>query len=197
MADPLYLSVWFPEFGEAEMMPRLLCVLRQFPFSAARPGVTAVAVHPVSWSEPTILERQFKPTGVQPEEVIEIAADLLHGDYAYVLEAHWDLWAPDERGQWGLAPRRAQFIAHGAEFEDATFEENGHVQVDFGLDTPFLFEEVELDPQAAERVRVNVAKLVAFTIAVEKNCGVRGRVLWSESESNLALKLIARLQQTQ
>jgi len=31
---------------------------------------------------------------------------------------------------------------------------------------------------------------------VEKNCGVTGRVLWSESEENLAQKLIARLQQT-
>jgi hypothetical protein len=46
-------------------------------------------------------------------------------------------------------------------------------------------------------LRTNIAKLVAFSAAVEKNCGVSGRVLWSESEENLAQKLIARLQQTQ
>ena len=50
MADPLYLSLWFPRFRESDIMPRLLSVLRQFLFSASRPGVTAVAVHPVSWS---------------------------------------------------------------------------------------------------------------------------------------------------
>jgi hypothetical protein len=197
MADPLYLSVWFPQFGEAEMMPRLECVLRQFPFSPARPGVTNVAVHPASWSEPTILERQFKPDGVKPEEAVQIAADLLHGDYAYEFEAHWDLWLPNERGEWTQEARAVQIILHGLEFEDATCEENGHIQVDFGLDAPFLFENVDLDPEAAERVRFNIAKLVAFVMAVEKNCGVSGRVLWSESESNLAQKLITRLQQTQ
>ena len=36
-----------------------------------------------------------------------------------------------------------------------------------------------------------------FTIAVEKNCGITGRVLWSESEENLAQKLISRLQKVQ
>jgi len=30
---------------------------------------------------------------------------------------------------------------------------------------------------------------------VQKNCKLSGRVLWSESESNLAQKLIAQLQQ--
>jgi hypothetical protein len=39
-----------------------------------------------------------------------------------------------------------------------------------------------------------VQKLVAFTQAVEQNCGITGRVLWSESDENLAQKLIARVQ---
>jgi hypothetical protein len=39
-----------------------------------------------------------------------------------------------------------------------------------------------------------VLKLVEFTQRVEKNAGVRGRLLWSESEETLAQKLIARLQ---
>jgi hypothetical protein len=38
---------------------------------------------------------------------------------------------------------------------------------------------------------------VSFTAAVEKNCGISGRLLWSESEENLAQKLIARLQGVQ
>jgi hypothetical protein len=69
--------------------------------------------------------------------------------------------------------------------------------VDFGLDTPFLQEEVQLTPFIEQRVRANVQKLVDFTAKVEKNCGISGRVLWSESEENLAQKLISRLQKVQ
>jgi hypothetical protein len=194
--DPLYLSLWFPQFAEAEMMPRLACVLQQFPFSPAHPGVWSIAVHPVSWGEATILERRFKPE-LKPEDAVEVAADLLHADYAYVFEAWWDLWTPGESGPWTLAPCRVEFIAQGMEFEEGDYEHSGHIQLDFGLDTPFLFEGVELTGLVEQRVRANVQKLVEFTSAVEKNCGVSARVLWSESEENLAQKLMARLQKVQ
>lgn len=196
MADPLYLSLWFPNVTESDMMPRLLSVVRQFMLSAARPGIGAVAVHPVSWSEPTILERRFRP-GIDPGQAIAIVGDLPHPDYAYVVEGYWDLWVPsEETGEWVVEPRPVQFIAQGLEFDDGAYQESGHIQVDFGLDTPFLFDDVELDDTTEPRVRANVQKLVNFTNAVEKNCGISGRVLWSESEENLAQKLISRLQKT-
>jgi hypothetical protein len=69
--------------------------------------------------------------------------------------------------------------------------------VDFGLDTPFLYEESDFTSALEQRIKSNVQKLVNFTSAVEKNCGVSGRVLWSESEDNLAQKLIERLQKVQ
>jgi hypothetical protein len=197
MADPLYLSLWFPHFREADFMLRLLSVVRQFLFSAARPGVTAVAVHPVSWSEPTILERRFHP-GIDPGQAIAIAADMLHDDYAYLLEGYWDLWVQGEGGgEWIVEPRQVQFIAHGLEFDEGIYQESGHIQVDFGLDTPFLFEGLDVSETSEPRIRANVQKLINFSNAVEKNCGVTGRVLWSESEENLAQKLIARLQKVQ
>lgn len=196
MADPLYLSVWFPDFEEPAMLPRILAVIKEFPFSAVRPGITDVAVHPVSWAEPSILERQFNP-GIQPVEAMEVISDLLHADYAYVFRAYWDLWRADASGAWSKGPHEVSFTAHGLAFEDGTFEENGHILVDFGLDTDFLFEEVEFTGEAEEHIRENVALLIAFTLAVEKNSGIRGRVLWSESEENLAQKLVARLQRTQ
>ena len=197
MADPLYLSVWFPSFPPSEMMPRLLSVARQFPFSSSRPGITFLAVHPVSWSEPTILERRFRP-GLDLEQALAIAGELLHEDYAYLLEAQWDLWTrQDDGAEWRLEPQPVKFIAQGMNFEDGAFEQSGHVQVDFDLDAPFLFEDVQLDHMSEARVRANVQKLIEFTSAVEKNCGISGRVLWSESEETLAQKLIARLQTVQ
>lgn len=196
MADPLYLSVWFPDSDESTMMVRALSVLKEFPYSTMRPGISAVAVHPISWAEPTILERQFNP-GIQPIEAVEVVSDLLHGDYAYVFETHWDLWVVGPGGAWSQQPQLVRFITHGPEFEEGTFEQDGHVQVDFGLDTDFLFEDVHFTPESEQHIRENVAILIAFTLAVEKNSGIRGRVLWSESDENLAQKLVARLQKTQ
>jgi len=194
MGDSLYLSLWFPSFDESEILPRTVSVLRQIPFSAARDGVTYAAIQPVSWSEPTFLERRFRP-GVAPEEAVAEVAEFLHDDYAYIFEAYWDLWTPPEGAEkWALEPSLVRLTAHGMEFEERSAEETGHIQIDFGLDTSFLHEEVELRGEAERNVRSNVHKLVEFTAQVEKNAGATGRLLWSESEENLAQKLINRLQ---
>jgi hypothetical protein len=197
MADSLFLSLWFSSFDETDILPRMLSVLHQFPFSPQRPGVTYIALQPVSWNEPTVLERKFAP-GISPEEAILVASDLLHDDYAYVFEAFWDLWSPQESSpQWSLRPSQVRFIAHGLEFDEAVYEQAGHIQVDFGMDTPFLHEELSLTSEAEICVRYNIHKLVEFTNKVEQKVGASARLLWSESEENLAQKLIARLQKVQ
>ena len=156
MADPLYLNLWFPSFEVQDMLPRALMVMRQFPFSAQQPGISYLALHPISWDEPTILERRFRP-GATPEEAVEIASDLLHEDYAYLFEAHWDLWGPGEGAQpWTEQPRQVKFLVHGTEFDEEAYRENGHIQVDFGLDTPFLGEDAALTPFIEQRIRANV-----------------------------------------
>ena len=197
MADPLFLSLWYRDFDAEDMLPRGLAVMQQFPFSAQQPGISYVALHPVSWNEPTISEQRFR-VGIPPEEAVQIAADLLHEDYAYLFEAHWDLWSLSETTeQWALQASQVRFIVHGLEFDDGVFEQEGHIQIDFGIDTPFLQEQVKLTPEAEAKVRANVQKLVEFTSAIEKNSGASARLLWSESEENLAQKLIARLQKVQ
>jgi hypothetical protein len=197
MADSLYLSLWFPSFDESEILPRTVSVLRQIPFSSTRDGVTYTAIQPVSWSEPTILERRYRP-GISPEEAAAEVAEFLHDDYAYVFEGYWDLWTPPEGSEkWVLAPSLVRLVAHGMEFEERAAEEAGHIQIDFGLDSSFLHEEVEFTSEAERNVRSNVQKLVELTAKVEKNAGATGRLLWSESEENLAQKLINRLQRVQ
>src|ERR1019366_10522639 len=86
MADSLNLSIWFPSFREGEMLPRALGVLRQFPSSNLREGITYLSVHPVSWAEPTVLERRFTP-GISPEEAADVAGEFAHDDFAFVFEA--------------------------------------------------------------------------------------------------------------
>jgi len=199
MADSLNLSLWFPSFHENEMLPRAVSVMRQFLFSEIREGITYLSVHPVAWSEPTVLERRFNP-GISPEEAAEIAGEFAHDDFAFVFEAFWDLWVPNESSEgdaWVQRPIAVRFVVQGVQFDEGIYTDDGHVEVDFGLDTPFLFEGLKMSSANEEHVRQNVAKLVAFTLAIQNNCKISGRVLWSESESNLAQKLIAQLQQTQ
>lgn len=197
MSDPLYLSLWFPDFSGPAMLPHMLGVLQQFPFSAQRPGITYAAVQPVSWNEATVLERRFSPS-IRPEEAAVLAADLIHDDYAYVFDAYWDLWTPDETGrQWSLIPSLVKFIVQGEEFDDGIYEESGHIEIDFGLDSLFIQENVELTEETEAKIRDNVVKLVEFTKKAEMNTRASGRRLWSESEESLPQKLIARLQKVQ
>jgi hypothetical protein len=197
MADPLYLSLWFPNLELDELLPRTLAVMQQFPFSAQRSGISYISLHPVSWNEATVLEQRFNP-GITSEQAILIASDLLHEDYGYWFEAAWDLWMPlEDSKQWTLRPSSVKFIAHGPEFDERAYEQEGHVEIDFGLDSPFLQEEVRLTTETESKIRDNVEKLIEFTSKVEKNSGASARLLWSESEENLAQKLISRLQKVQ
>lgn len=197
MSDPLYLSLWFSDFSGPEMLPHAYSVLQQFPFSAQRPGVAYLALHPVSWNEPTVLERRF-PGGIDPGQATLLAAELIHDDYAYVFEAYWDLWTPDQStANWVLEPAAVKFIVQGEEFDEKTYEQTGHIQIDLGSDQYFLQPETPLNEQTQDKIRENVAKLVEFSAKVEKSSGASSRLLWSESEQSLAQKLIARLQRVQ
>lgn len=99
---------------------------------------------------------------------------------------------------WRLQPATVRVIGFGPQFDDASFDQNGHIRVDFGLDTPWIMDDTlpddELDETATQGIQQNVEKLLAFTLSVEKNCGISSRLLWTESGEPLAEKLIARLQ---
>ena len=128
-----------------------------------------------------------------------IAAELVHDDYAYVFQAHWDLWTPEEtNANWVLEPAIVKFIVQGEEFDDGAYQQTGHIQVDFGHGLVLsAARRPTLNEQTRAKIRDNVAKLVEFSANVEKNSGASARLLWSESEESLAQKLIARLQKVQ
>ena len=199
MADTLNLSLWFPGFDPELMLLRLVDVLRLFPFSESRGGVHYVSVQPVDRAEPTLFERGWSP-GVDPEEAAEALREYAKADFALSMEAYWDLWVllPQHAGkEWVLTPQKVTFTAQGLDFDEGAYAESGHILIDFGLDFPFLHEDVNLSPDDALRVRANVAALIEFIHRTERTCRTTGRVLWSESDDNLAQKLIARLQQVQ
>ncbi len=98
---------------------------------------------------------------------------------------------------WKLRTHTVRFLGFGPTFDVAGYEQNGHLLVDFGLDAPWVLEDLTdepLDEVAQIHIQQNVEKLLAFTLLVEKNCGISSRLLWTESGEPLAEKLIARLQ---
>ena len=98
---------------------------------------------------------------------------------------------------WKLRPHTVRILGFGPDFDVAGYEQNGHILVDFGLDAPWVLETLAdeaLDQTAQLHIQQNIEKLLAFTLLVEKNCGISSRLLWTESGEPLAEKLIARLQ---
>ncbi len=197
MADPLYFSLWFPNFRFPQLPQKLAQVMQQLPASQ----VHAATVFPLNWQEAPTFQRIYgnEETGaVTPEEAVAEATELLHEDYAYEFELHWKLWLPEWDGLldplWREQTQPIRIVGLGPEFDEGSYQQNGHIRIDLGLDTPFLCEEIPLDEEGQRRLQQNVKQLVAFTKAVETNCGTETRLLWTESEDNVANKLIARLQ---
>ena len=216
MADQLYLSLWFPQFQFDTLPATTIGVLRQFARLSGLPRVAAASAIPVNFAEPPIYERVYvldkRAEDDSPdvadsliENAVPEAMEILHKDTAYEFEMKWQLWSYEAGvagldGTWKRTPHTVKVIAFGPDFDDATYEENGHIRVDFGLDTPFLFDEEELwedeesRADASKYIKENIEMLLAFTLSVEKHCHVENRLLWTESGEPLAEKLIARLQ---
>ena len=222
MADQLYLSLWFPNFRFDSLPATLVSVMRQFATISGDKRVAAASAYPISFNEAPTYQRIYvnddrsEDTSASIiENAVAEATEQLHDDTAYEFEMRWKLWLPeatpaadnnddDPRSEsaaldtlWKLQPSTVRIIGFGPEFDDASFEQNGHIRIDFGLDTPWLaetLEDEELDAAATKHIQQNVEMLLAFTLSVEKNCGISSRLLWTESGEPLVKKLIDRLQ---
>jgi hypothetical protein len=97
--------------------------------------------------------------------------------------------------RWVRGPRLVRVIGFGPLFDEGAYEQDGHIRIDFGNDTPFLEEEAELNSIAARHIEENLRQLVELTAAVEKASGATARLLWSELGESLAQRLATRLGQ--
>lgn len=204
MADQLYLSLWYPNFRLIALPAALQKVMELFGTVAGSSRVKAAAAYPISWNEAPVYQRVYDEEHEAdaedslPQQAIPAAMEMLHEDFAYEFELIWELWVPEAGGGldpiWKKEASVVRIIGYGPEFDEAAYEQNGHIRIDFGADTPFLQEDVDLDQQAAAHVKQNVQMLVDFTNAIQQHAGISTRLLWSESGESLAQKLIARLQ---
>ncbi|MGH9599855.1 MAG: hypothetical protein ACRD27_08310 [Terracidiphilus sp.] len=223
MSDTLYLSLWYPNLRMESLPDKLTAVLGAFAAYGGEPRVYAATVWPVNWSEPPVFQRVWgragtgAKRGIAPRQAVEEATDLFHDDYAYEFQIGWSLWEleTDEAGpstpaaaaafaqddnvvgrpdpHWVREPRLVRVTGYGSLFDEAAYEQDGHIRIDFGSDAPFLEEDAELDAAGARHVEENVRQLVELTAGVEKASGATARLLWSELGESLAQRLAARL----
>jgi hypothetical protein len=215
MADQLYLSLWFPNFRFEALPAALVSVLRQFVLISGEKRVAAASVYPINFTESPTYQRIYVNDDRAEdseasiiENAVAEATEQLHDDMAYEFEMKWKLWLPESADPndpaaaldtlWKLQPATVRILGFGPNFDDAGYEQNGHIRIDFGLDTPWVMDDTlednELDELAQKRIQQNIEMLLAFTLSVEKHCGISSRLLWTESGEPLAEKLIARLQ---
>jgi hypothetical protein len=220
MSDALYLSLWYPNLRLAAMPDKLVAVLSEFAKHGGEERVYSATVWPVGWSESPIFQQVYGrrasgalQLGAEPRAAVEETLELLHEDYAYEFQIGWNLWEfetkenipahgpepvgaePGADARWVRGPRLVRVTAFGPLFDEGSYEQDGHIRIDFGNDTPFLEEGVELDSVAARHIEENVRQLVELTSAVEKASGATARLLWSELGESLAQRLAARLGQ--
>ncbi|MFZ0744608.1 MAG: hypothetical protein WAM85_09375 [Terracidiphilus sp.] len=199
MSDTLYLSLWYPNLRLAALPDKLTSVLGEFAEHGGEAKVYAATVWPMNWSESPVFQRVYGrgERGAEPRAAVEETLELLHDDYAYEFQIGWSLWELETGVQldprWVREPRLIRVTGFGPLFDEGSYEQDGHIRLDFGSDGPFLEEELELDSVAARHVDENVRQLVELTAAVEKGSGATARLLWSELGESLAQRLASRL----
>jgi hypothetical protein len=220
MSDALYLSLWYPNLRLEGLPDKLVAVLDEFAKHGGESLVYSATVWPVSWSESPVFQQVYgrvagsapgAQMGVEPRFAVEQALETLYDDYAYEFQIGWNLWEletpeglpphgpgpihgdPGLDPRWVHGPRLVRVTGFGPLFDEGAYEQDGHVRIDFGNDTPFLEEEAELDSVAARHMEENVRQLVELTTGAEKASGATARLLWSELGESLAQRLAARL----
>jgi hypothetical protein len=209
MSDALYLSLWYPNLRLESLPDKLVAVLNEITRHGGEPLVYATTVWPVNWSESPVFQQVYgrrvgsaqagAQLGAEPRVAVEEALETLHDDYAYEFQIGWNLWELEIREnldpRWVRGARLVRVTGFGPLFDEGAYEQDGHIRIDFGNDTPFLEEEAELNSVAARHMEENIRQLVELTAGVEKASGATARLLWSELGESLAQRLAARLGQ--
>lgn len=217
MSNLAYLSIWFPDFPEERILDRFGKFLATVPFSSSKPGFTYLTVRAVDSSESPVLEQDLRSVPLDAAGIIEIAQDHLHSDSAYEVRSHWDLWvATDAAGGWKQEPQPLEILCHGEDFDDAFWQDNGHLQVNLGFEHLFTGHAHLLGYQRGERpvaespeearfleamawpenlqryqekTRENIRKLLDWNRKVEEALRPERVRLWSEGEENFEARM--------
>ncbi len=181
MPDELYLSIWVRGFRAEDVLRRFEGLLRVFPFSRLRPGISVLRIYALEYSEPPLVEHAFAGE-TDLESVMALAKEFENADCAYRAEGWWDLF--EFRNGWQLAPARVALTCFGPLFEN---DEHDHLRIEFASEADFL--PPPHAPEGARMVQSNLKSLVRLAHEIEESLPVERRKLWAESGENFAERL--------
>ncbi len=215
MANLAYLSVWCKEWSADQQLELLVKFLATVPHATERPGFTRLVVRAMGPGEAPLAEYDLRARPADAVRIGELAAEQMHTDSAFEVEAHWDLWVR-QAGQWVLAPQRLEIFCYGEGYDEGFFAEAGHFQVNLGFEHLFTghagllgmgarplarpahpAEEEFLRTMTQpgnlrtyhEKTRENIRHVYRWMMGLERALPVARIRLWSEGEENLEARL--------
>jgi len=219
MSNRAFANIWCLDFTESTLLEHFGEFLPTVPFSATRPGFNGLTIRAVGPAETPLLDPDLRSTPADPLEVIDLVKEHLHADSSYELRAFWDVFDLDQAEKvWHLLPAPLQITCNGPEYDDGIAVQEGHFQIDLGMEHQFAgyagllgFEdddEAIAEPQnereAAflefmsepenlrayhERIGENIRKLFDWMDRIEKAMPIDKIMLWSEGEERLQQRL--------
>jgi len=225
MANRAYLRFWTRDFSPETMMAQFVRFLATVPLSSARNSFDQLIVQAVDPTETPVSEWDFREGTFGAAEVAAIAAQHIHEDTGYIVEADWDLWTfESETLKWKQGPQPLELICRGPLYDDSAATCEGQFSVDLGFEHLFTGHAGILAPGAASnpfdssdhpiektfrqwmsveanrreyaaRTRENIQQLFSWIESIERALPLERNELWSEGEENFEARLDAILAQ--
>jgi hypothetical protein len=221
MANRAYLRIWTREFSQESMIPQFVRFLATVPLSAARNSFDNLVIQAIDATETPVSEWDFREGTFGAPEVAAIAAQHIHEDTAYIVEAEWDLWTfESETLKWKQGPNPLEMVCRGLLYDDGAAASEGHFSVDLGFEHLFTGHAGILAPGAASnpfdssdhplektfrqwmsieanrreyaaKTRENIQQLFGWIESIERALPVERNELSSEGEENFEARLDA------
>jgi hypothetical protein len=223
MANRAYLRVWTRDFSEKTMIAEFARFLTTAPLTEGVGAFQQLTVQAVDATEAAVAEWDLSEGTFDPAEVAALAAQHIHDDTAFIVEARWDLWSFDMQTlKWKQGPQPLVIICQGKAYDEGAAATTGHFNVELGFEHLFTGHAGLLAPGAAknpfessdhpvektfrtwmastenlkqyhQKTRENIQKLYGWVEAVEAALPVERSELWSEGEDNFEARLDAIL----
>ena len=225
MANRAYLRVWTRDFSETTMIAEFARFLTTAPLTDGAGAFRELTVQAVDATEAAVAEWDLSEGSFGPAEVAALAAQHIHDDTAFIVEAQWDLWSFDMQTlRWQQGPQPLIMICQGRNYDEGVAATSGHFNAELGFEHFFTGHAGLLAPGAAknpfessdhpvektfrnwmassenlkqyhQKTRENIQKLYSWVEAVEAALPVERSELWSEGEDNFEARLDAILAQ--
>jgi hypothetical protein len=223
MANRAYLRVWTRDFSEQTMIAEFARFLTTAPLSEGTDAFQQMTVQAVDATETAVAEWDLSEGTFAPAEVAALAAQHIHDDTAFIVDAQWDLWSFDMATlTWKQGPQPLVMICQGKAYDEGLAATAGHFNAELGFEHLFTGHAGLLGPGAAknpfessdhpvektfrnwmttaenlkqyhQKTRENIQKLYGWVEAVEAALPVERSELWSEGEDNFEARLDAIL----